>query len=92
MFFGKSDKDVRLTDKQYKDMVSKMSVVSERISSADRKSLKEIAKATGLMPGWTSKTRWMSRVGSLRDDKDVVFGILSVRYYYAGTIWIIGIH
>lgn len=25
MFFGKSDKDVRITDKQYKDMVSKMS-------------------------------------------------------------------
>ena len=25
MFFGKNDKDVRLTDKQYKDMVSKMS-------------------------------------------------------------------
>lgn len=25
MFFGKGDKDVRLTDKQYKDMVSKMS-------------------------------------------------------------------
>ena len=25
MFFGKKDKDVRLTDKQYKDMVSKMS-------------------------------------------------------------------
>lgn len=25
MFFGKSDKDVRLTDKQYKELVGKMS-------------------------------------------------------------------
>ena len=25
MFFGKRDKDVRLTDKEYKDLVSKMS-------------------------------------------------------------------
>ena len=40
MFFGKSDKDVRLTDKQYKDMVSKMSRSERRDFERRQKELK----------------------------------------------------
>ena len=40
MFFGKSDKDVRLTDKQYKDMVSKMSRSERKDFERRQKDLK----------------------------------------------------
>lgn len=40
MFFGKSDKDVRLTDKQYKDMVSKMSRSERKDFERRQKELK----------------------------------------------------
>lgn len=40
MFFGKSDKDVRLTDKQYKDMVSKMSRGERKDFECRQKELK----------------------------------------------------
>lgn len=40
MFFGKSDKDVRLTDKQYKDMVNKMSRSERKDFERRQKELK----------------------------------------------------
>ena len=59
MFFGKKDKDVRLTDKQYKDLVGGMSKKERKSLTVARSSSVETGKMTGLMRGLTSKMRWM---------------------------------
>ena len=60
MFFGKKDKDVRLTDKQYKDLVGGMSKKERKEFERRQDQLRATEKTTGLMHGLTLKMRWMA--------------------------------
>ena len=51
MFFGKKDKDVRLTDKQYKDLVSNMSKRERREFERKQEQLRRDREDDRLM-GW----------------------------------------
>jgi hypothetical protein len=51
MFFGKKDKDVRLTDKQYKDLVSNMSKRERKDFERKQEQLRRDREDDRLM-GW----------------------------------------
>ena len=51
MFFGRKDKDVRLTDKQYKDLTSKMSKMERREFERRQDELKREREEDRLL-GW----------------------------------------
>ncbi len=51
MFFGKKDKDVRITDKQYKDLVSGMSKRERRDFERKQEQLRRDREDDRLM-GW----------------------------------------
>lgn len=51
MFFGKKDKDVRITDKQYKDLVSNMSNRERRDFERKQEQLRRDREDDRLM-GW----------------------------------------